>query len=133
MRLKCGICKSITFTSLHIASDKAVEEILLKFGQHIQYKHRDVVAQLAITQNRLVGLVGSILLADQLELDPSDKDNERFSIAIEKGVDALLDALGVDTENISEKGDGEPSETVTNETGVEIEPTTTIVQAEVEK
>ena len=133
MRLKCGICKSITFTSLHIASDKAVEEILLKFGQHIQYKHKDVVSQLAITQNRLVGLVGSILLADQLEPDPSDKDNGRFSAAIEKGVDALLDALGVDTENISENGNGESSETAANETDVEIAPATTIVQAEVEK
>ena len=133
MRLKCGICKGIAFTSLHIASDKAVEEILLKFGQHIQIKHRDVVAQLAITQNRLVGLVGSILLADQLEPDASDKDNERFSLAIEKGVDALLDALGVDTENISENGNGESSETAANETDVEIAPTTTIVQAEMEK
>lgn len=130
MRLKCGICKGIAFTSLHIASDKAVEEILLKFGQHIQVKHRDVVAQLAITQNRLVGLVGSILLADQLEPDASDTDNERFSVAIEKGVDALLDALGVDTD---EKGNGESSETATNETDVEITHATTIVQAEVDK
>lgn len=130
MRLKCGICKGIAFTSLHINSDKAVEEILLKFGQHIQNRHKDVVARLAITQNRLVGLVGSILLADQLEPDASDTDNERFSIAIEKGVDALLDALGVDTD---EKGNGESSETATNESAVEIEPATTIVQAEVEK
>ena len=102
MKFRCGICKGITFSSLLISTEKANEEILVKFAKHIGNSHPTEAAVLGVQQQRIAGLVGTILLADQLE-DTGDADNARLNDAIEKGIDTVMELIGVDKEEDQDK------------------------------
>jgi len=97
MKLRCSLCKSVIFKSLHVSREKAVEEVLLKFGPHIQRFHNQDTFLLSAAQHKLTGLIGTIMLADLLEPVEGDTDCERFTEAVDKAIDSVLEALGIET------------------------------------
>lgn len=115
MTFRCGICKGITFRSLLISTEKANEEILVKFAKHIGHTHPTDAAVLGVNQQRIAGLVGTILLADLLE-DTGDADNARLNDAIEKGIDTVMELIGVD------KGEEKEAEPPSHTPETEVSP-----------
>ena len=98
MTFRCGICKGITFRSLLVSTEKANEEVLVKFAKHLGNNHPTEAAVLGVNQQRIAGLIGTIILADLLE-DTGDADNARLNNAIEKAIDTVMELVGVDKES----------------------------------